>query len=249
MEDRHLLGLSRCLDRGRVRPSRAGGVGRQFRWQQQPRAGGRGCRRAPLPAHGRRTARRAAGPGRDGFAPTARPAPGRSLLGDRRPARCAVPGAHHDMVHRRQVADPGQQPAPRRVGRRDHGQGRLRPAAECAAAGGGAMGQRHAPAVPPGGAAACERTFRRLREVAGQRGRRLVRQRAAHHLAAARRAPHAAREEARAPGAARRSRGRHAGDLLVRGRRAHRSRRAGRRHHMDARSRVIRAALPAARGR
>ena len=44
-------------------------------------------------------------------------------------------------------------------------------------------------------------------------------------------------------------RGRHAGDLLVRGRRAHRPRRAGRRHHMDARSRVIRAALPAARGR
>lgn len=157
----------------------------------------------------------------------------------------AVPGAHAHLVHRRQVADPGQQPASRRVGRRDHGQGGLRSATERAPAGGRAVGQRHAPPVPPGRPAARQRARRRLRAEGCGRARGGP----AHQLATARRAPHAARGQARAAGAARRSRGRHADSLLVRRRCVGRPRRARGRPRLDARYGRVGPALCAARGR
>ncbi len=193
LEDRHLLGLSRCPGPRACSAVRCSvGVGRQLRRHQQPRAGGRRRGRAAVPrAWSTRCAPsgsilasspRAAGPD---LPRRSRSAP------RRRAARCAVPGAHHDMVHRRQVADPGQQPASRRVGRRDHRQGgaagpqpnaRQRRWSSNGAATCGACSAR-----PACRARAC-------RPTAAREGARLERARRSS-LAVARRAPHALRGE------------------------------------------------------
>ena len=117
VENRHVMGLPRCVDRWRFRALRARRVDGQFRRQQQPRAHRRGCRRAPVHAHGGRAARTALRHQGSAQTTTRQPAPDRSLRGHRRPARCAVPRAHQHLVHRGQVAHPDQPAAPRRVGR------------------------------------------------------------------------------------------------------------------------------------
>ena len=61
VEDRHVVGLPRCVDRGRVRPVRARRVGRQLRRLRQSGVRRRAGRRAAVLPHRRRDRRRAAG--------------------------------------------------------------------------------------------------------------------------------------------------------------------------------------------
>ncbi len=119
MEDRHVVGFPRCVDRRRLRPVRAGRVGRQLRRLRQSRLRRRASGRAAVLPH-RRCDQREPEARRAGVSSAAAAGARRRLQRIGRSAECRMSADRQHLVHPRRFADSREPGASTRMDRHAH---------------------------------------------------------------------------------------------------------------------------------